>query len=178
MSNKQTRILQFKITLKHIKPPIWRRFLTAGNINFVELHDIIQWVMGWGYDHLYSFDFPNTGQLSIGDPEGFDLNGEDIQIDRAFRKEKDSCIYTYDFGDNWEHTLVLEKILEVDPDKKYPYVLAGKRNCPPEDCGGWPGYYNLLDVLSNPKDPEYEDMIDWIGEDYDPEYFNIDELNS
>lgn len=86
-------------------------------------------------------------------------------------------IYNYDFGDSWEHGIVLEKRLPLDPDAAYPICLDGQLACPPEDCGGIPGFYHLLDVLANPKHKEHDEMRDWIGEDFDPEAFSVDKIN-
>ncbi len=92
-------------------------------------------------------------------------------------EEKDKFIYTYDFGDTWEHQILVEKILPIDEKTQYPVCLAGKRSGPPEDCGGPWGYMELLDVLNDPNDPEYEDRVEWIGEDFDSELFDVDKIN-
>ena len=89
----------------------------------------------------------------------------------------DSCFYDYDFGDSWRHKIVLEKILHFDKEQKYPVCIKGKRNCPPEDCGGIWGYYDLLEIIKNPKHPDYESMMDWLGDDFDPEYLDFEEIN-
>ena len=81
------------------------------------------------------------------------------------------------FGDGWEHQIEVEKVLPAEPGKRYPLGLAGKRACPPEDCGGMPGYEHLLEVLRDPKNEEYEEMREWIQEDFDPEAFDLDEIN-
>ena len=86
-------------------------------------------------------------------------------------------IYTYDFGDGWEHGIVLEKQLPADPGTTYPVCTDGKLACPPEDCGGIPGYYHLLDALADPQHPEHEEMRDWIGDDFDPQLFSVDSVN-
>jgi hypothetical protein len=83
----------------------------------------------------------------------------------------------YDFGDNWEHVILVEKILPIDKKTQYPICLAGKRSGPPEDCGGPWGYMDLLNVLNDPNDPEYDERIEWIGEDFDSELFDAEEIN-
>ena len=106
----------------------------------------------------------------------FDIN---TKINQLIKSEKQKFTYLYDFGDSWEHTIVVEKILEKDDSKKYPICLEGERACPPEDCGSVPGYYNLMKIRKNKKHPEYKELIvEWLGEDYDPELFIVDWANA
>lgn len=88
-----------------------------------------------------------------------------------------SLIYTYDLGDSWEHSIVLEKRLSGGEDAERPVCLDGQQACPPEDCGGVPGYYDLLEVLRSPDDERYEEMREWVGEDFDPEAFSVEAVN-
>jgi hypothetical protein len=110
---------------------------------------------------------------------GLDRENEDkIRLDQVLRKPKDRMIYEYDFGDSWEHNVVVEKVVPVVPGRRrYPMVTGGKRACPPEDCGGVPGYYHFLEVLKNPRHPEYEDILEWYGGAYEAEAFDIQEVN-
>jgi len=85
--------------------------------------------------------------------------------------------YEYDMGDSWMHEIVLEKITEPEKGKYYPVCIDGEKNCPPEDCGGFPGYYNLLDILKKKKGTEYKEMIEWLGEGYDPDEFDLATVN-
>ncbi len=85
--------------------------------------------------------------------------------------------YNYDFGDYWEHQIVVEKLLPRDPEIAYPTCIKGKGNCPPEDCGGIYGFYGLLEALADPKHPDHEDMREWVGEDYYPDHFDLAEIN-
>jgi len=93
------------------------------------------------------------------------------------KKEKDSLIYEYDFGDSWEHKIILEKILPYDASLKVPSCIKGKRACPPEDCGGIWGYQNLVEIIKDPSHPEHEEMLEWLGGEFDPEYFDMNETN-
>ena len=93
------------------------------------------------------------------------------------KKEGKKIIYEYDFGDGWEHNVILETILPFDEKLEYPVCTAGKMNCPPEDYGGIWGYYNMLKILKNPGDEEYETYSEWLGEEFDPERFDQDEVN-
>lgn len=100
-----------------------------------------------------------------------------IKLSDLLSKEKDKIIYEYDFGDGWEHDIVLEKIETNVKDKYIPTCLAGKNNCPPEDCGGIWGYLDMLEILKHPDHEEYEDYIEWLDEEFDPKHFDKAEIN-
>lgn len=170
--------MQLKIKLNDIRPPVWRRVLVEGAITFNKLHEIIQRVMGWENCHLYKFELENI-EISIPDPDD-DYSVKDSRRAKLaqFLSEKQKVLYTYDFGDNWEHIITVEKIVKKDASQLYPACIAGKRACPPEDCGGVWDYAELMKLRKNKNHPEYEEKImDWLGEDYDPEQFNIAEVN-
>lgn len=179
-----TKIFQIQIALKGFKPKIWRRILVPSDLLLSHFHKIIQTTMGWTNSHLHQF-IRGKVFFSDEDPE-FDMYGsiesvnykkKKIRISDLLQIEKDKIIYEYDFGDSWNHEIILEKILPVDSAVKYPVCLAGKMSCPPEDCGGIWGYSNMLEILKQPDNEEYEEMIDWLGEDFDPKYFEVDEIN-
>ena len=168
-------VYQMKITLEEVKPPIWRRIQVKGDITLKVLHKIIQLVMGWSNSHLHEFSI--FGE-SYGDPEQeVGLDEKKVRLKKLNLEEKDKFIYTYDFGDNWEHVILVEKILPMDAEAQYPICLKGKRSCPPEDCGVPWGYMDLLDVLNDPNDPEYDERIEWIGDDFDSELFDVEKIN-
>jgi hypothetical protein len=100
-----------------------------------------------------------------------------VKLNSLLQREKDSVIYEYDFGDSWEHKIVLEKILPFDEQVKLPRCTAGKRACPPEDCGGIWGYSDLLDTLQDPQHPDHDEMKEWLGGDFDPEFFDMAGVN-
>lgn len=136
--------------------------------------------MGWTDSHLYGFKVDEKEYQDDRDNEL--LDGENILSSRKHKidilKIKQKFRYTYDFGDCWEHLLIVEKILSKENAISYPVCLEGERNCLPEDCGSVPGYYDLMEIRKNKKHPEYEEIIEeWLGEDYDPERFNAQELN-
>ena len=160
-------IYEFKIALTRIKPPIWRRIQVAENISFWELHIAIQHAMGWSscdYDyHLHEF---NNGSINENNEKG-------VKISDYFSLSNNKATYVYDFGDYWEHTVVLEKILPAVDGVQYPKCIAGKRACPPEDCGGIGGYEVLLEIIANPSHEEYKGRMEWLeGEFADPEHFD------
>jgi len=182
MSKKTNEVYQFKITLNGSKPSIWRRIVVPSNYSFWDLHVAIQDSMGWFDSHLHSFEIinPLTGRkVEIGIPdeewEAFDrivLPDYKEKIAKYFSEDNRNARYEYDFGDSWIHTIKFEKILAASIGEKYPQCTGGKMACPPEDCGGIYGYYNLLSVISNPQHKEYEEMIGWSGGEFDPKLFD------
>ena len=172
-------VFQFKIILKHISPPIWRRIQVPETYTFWDLHVAIQDSMGWTDSHLHEF-YIHGKDVTIGIPN--DEYDHDILPERSerirdyFRTDKDSCNYNYDFGDYWEHKVVLEKILPVEKDRNYPICLNGKRACPPEDCGGVVGYEELIEILKNPDNDGYEEYYNWLGGEFKPEEFKLEDV--
>ncbi len=175
---KKHSVYQLKITLDGIKPPIWRQILISSHIDLEQLHDVIQEAMGWDDDHLHQFVSGRTGYGLPDDDFGIETEDEKkYKVSQILKKEKDKLMYEYDFGDSWEHSVVLEKILSADAEYKLPRCIKGKRACPPEDCGGIWGYKELLDIIQDPSHSEYQETIAWLGEEFDPERFDIDEVN-
>ena len=141
--------------------------------------------MGWFDSHLHRFEIlnPSTGmEEEIGIPdEEFEwdtvtLPGWKQKMANYFSMNNTKSEYVYDFGDNWEHTVKLEKILPRQEGIPYPKCTDGKRACPPEDCGGSWGYEDLLKAITNPKHREHKEMLDWVGGSFDPEHFDIKEV--
>ncbi|HIE31188.1 MAG TPA: hypothetical protein EYP67_02240 [Methanosarcinales archaeon] len=181
------QVYQFKITLKRIKPPIWRRIQVPETYTFRDLHFAIQDVMGWEDYHLHEFEMkdPTTGsKVCIGAPDDDDIGfGRSIlreqskKIAMYFSMENRSAEYLYDFGDGWEHRILLEKILPREEGAAYPVCIKGKRACPPEDCGGVWGYADILEALQDPDSQENEELLEWVGEDFDPEHFDAEMIH-
>lgn len=180
---KQTAVdtvYQIKITLKDSEPPIWRRIQVSGDINLSRLHRVIQYVMGWENDHLHQFIINDKEYSShaYGPRDFMDetLDADKFQLSQLIVSEGAKFLYQYDFGDDWEHVLVVEKIL-ADQKINHPICLAGARACPPEDCGGIGGYENLLQVVRDPKHKEHKGYLDWLGSRFDPEALELDAIN-
>jgi hypothetical protein len=171
-------VYQIKVTLKDSKPPIWRRIQVTSDTDLYELHHILQVVMGWEDYHLHQFII---GGRYFGQPHpdyGFEMVDETtVELNQVVSGVKTKFAYEYDFGDSWEHTLLIEKILPLEAGKHYPTCLTGRRACPPEDCGGVWGYDYLLEVIQNPDHPEHEHLLGWVGDGFDPEAFDLDEIN-
>ncbi|WP_157212102.1 plasmid pRiA4b ORF-3 family protein [Desulfomonile tiedjei] len=173
----EKRIYQLKITLRGIRPPIWRRIQVRSDTSLYLLHHILQTVMGWDRAHLHEFFVFGDSYGDSKFMEGEVLEEKNVTLGQLITGEKERFRYLYDFGDSWEHEIVVEKILPMESEIRYPVCIKGKRACPPEDCGGAPGYENLLEVLKDPSDPEYEDVLDWVSSDFDPEEFNLELIN-
>ncbi|MEM6264337.1 MAG: plasmid pRiA4b ORF-3 family protein [Bacteroidota bacterium] len=163
--------LQLKITLLGTqKPPVWRRVAIDDAHTFFDLHGTIQTVFGWHSSHLWEFGYkPFDSELSIGmvmddvfsSDERKVTDAQKVQLEEYLYEEGQVFSYMYDFGDSWEHQIVVEKTLDDILDA--PSLLAGKGKCPPEDCGGVWGYYNLVEAVNDPKHEEHEDMREWLG---------------
>lgn len=179
MSVKQLRkVFQIKISLVGSKPPIWRRLQIPNSLSLDELHNVIQDAMGWFNCHLHQFEKDGVRYGIVDDDFGDELKDETgYRISELLKREKDALVYEYDFGDGWEHKVVLEKILPLDSVKNTVKCIAGKRACPPEDCGGIWGYRNLVEVISDSKHPEYDEIIEWVGDEFNPEYFDLSKTN-
>ena len=176
--NKKSKSLcQIKVTLVGSKPPIWRRLIVKDNIRLDELHSVLQVAMGWSDYHLHQYRVGNS-YIGIPEPEfDFDVTDESkVCLHDIVFDPKDSFVYEYDFGDGWEHKIVLEKILPLDCSES-PVVVKGKKACPPEDCGGIWGYYDFLDAIQDPKHEEHESMLEWVGGEFDPDAFDMDSIN-
>lgn len=176
-------IFQFKIELKGLRPPVWRRFLVGSNVTFYQFHNIIQQVMGWENYHMYQFVLGRNSYILDNEDDADGFFGVDIQesdkvkLSDIFKSEKQKIVYEYDFGDGWEHRITLEKIVEREENVVYPVCIAGKRGCPPEDVGGLGGYEYFLEVIKNPEHEDYEEMIQYSGDDFDPEEFDLKFIN-
>ncbi|PIU36286.1 hypothetical protein COT03_00365 [Candidatus Shapirobacteria bacterium CG07_land_8_20_14_0_80_39_18] len=179
-------VYQFKITLLDTHPPVWRRIQVPESYTFYDLHVAIQNAMGWLDCHLHCFEKRDTKTKHWGEylvridcpfaveefaEEENTLYTTETPITQFFKKPNDKIYYTYDFGDNWEHQIVLEKILPKRS-VKYPLCLEGKLACPPEDCGSIPGYYDCIEVFKNKNDKE---LLEWMG-DWDPNSFDPKEV--
>ena len=173
---------QIQISLNNYRPKIWRRLLISSDLLLSDFHKIIQTSMGWTNSHLHQFIKNRTFYSArlYDDDLWDDMDNVDykkIKISDLLKKEKEKIIYEYDFGDGWNHDIILEKILPHDHKLNHPVCLKGKMNCPPEDCGGVWGYSDMLEILKQPDHDEYESSMEWLGGEFDPEYFNMNEVN-
>jgi hypothetical protein len=172
------QVYQLKVTLGDVKPPIWRRIQVTGDITLFTLHEILQTVMDWTDSHLHEFEIRGE---SYGDRE---IMEEDNILDEygetlsgLINDEQEEFVYRYDLGDCWDHEILVEKIFPAKKGVRYPVCLEGKRATPPEDCGGAPGYEELLRILGDPAHPEHDRLFAWLPGDLDPEKFDVEEAN-
>ena len=171
-----TPLYQLKITLKYSQPKIWRRVVVPANLKLNRLHDVIQRVMPWTDSHLHQFV---VGRVYYGQPDpdadmGFEtLNEKRYTIADIAPGAKKKFIYEYDFGDGWEHEIVVEKVLPPDTNFKKIVCLAGENACPPDDCGGIGGYYQMLEIIADAKHPEHKHMKEWLGGEWDMNQFDL-----
>jgi tetratricopeptide (TPR) repeat protein len=171
-------IYQLKVTLRGSKPPIWRRLLVPADTKLSKLHDILQTAMGWTDSHLHMFGVRDT-HYGIPNPDDWDevLDERKVTLAEVLPRERAKLVYEYDFGDGWEHDVLVEKVLDAEPGVKYPACVAGKRACPPEDCGGVWGYANLVEAVNDPEHPEHDEMLEWLGGGFDPEAFDVERVS-
>ena len=177
------QIFQLKIVIKEIYPPIWRRLLIANHATFSDLHNAIQDCFYWSNYHLHEFTFRlKVKPYSLIHIQGKypddtfppensfdDIREDEIRLCDVFSSKQKIVNYLYDFGDNWEHTIKLEKIFPNNNDFRSFLCVGGKRATPPEDCGGSRGYQELLEIIGKPNHSEHEAMKIWMGENFNPE---------
>jgi hypothetical protein len=178
MAQNLRDLYQIKVSLTGVKPPIWRRLVISSTTDLGGLHEIIQIAMGWTDTHLHQFVVADE-RFGVPDPDFEDgiIPENGIRIGSLLKKEKQWITYEYDFGDGWEHKIVLEKILPYTPGKIVPKCIGGRRGCPPEDVGGVWGYKEFLTAYKDKTHPEHEEMVEWAGEYFDPERFDPAEIN-
>jgi hypothetical protein len=174
-------VYQLKVTLRGVRPPIWRRLRVPGALTLGRLHHALQIALGWTDSHLHQF---LVGDDLYGVPDPADDLGVKVLDERRVRLEqiatraRSRFVYEYDFGDGWEHDVVVEGIEQIAAPDWFVMCLDGRRACPPEDCGGPLGYADLIECLADPNHPEHEEMKEWAGPDVAPEDFDLKRVNS
>lgn len=180
-SSTANEVYQLKIILRDVRPPIWRRVLVTDATTLHQLHWIVQAAMGWTNSHLHQFiiddEYYSQKDFELDD-WGHEVKNENrVRLAALSLAPKRKFTYEYDFGDGWEHEIMVEKVLTSEAGARYPQCVAGKRACPLEDCGGVWGYERFLEVIKDEDDPEHEEMLEWAGGSFDPEAFNLEEVN-
>ena len=173
-------IYQVKVGLRDAKPPIWRRLLVPADVSLARLHEVIQAAFGWEDSHMHVFETP-YGEFGRADRELGHRAEAPVTLEQVAPQAKDKIRYTYDFGDDWVHEIVVEKVLDQDPAPAYPCCTGGRRAAPPDDCGGIWGYEELVEILADSQHPEHHERLEWLGLDdasqFDPAAFDLDEVN-
>ncbi len=174
------QMLQLRITLLNVTPPVWRCVAVSANLTFLQLHNVIQAAMGWEDCHMHEFE---VGRQRIGTSSKEDsfFGGEAAYPESKYRlgemlPNQKKFRYWYDFGDDWWHEIVIEKRLPANEDEPPAKLLDGKNACPPEDCGGPWGYTELCATLSDPDHPDHEEMLEWMGAEFDPKAFDKEDF--
>lgn len=174
-------IYQLKITLLDIAPPIWRRLQVPSTIKLCCLHSALQVGMGWTDSHLHQWErdgkywgVPDDDELE-GDIEVLDESR--VPLGKLLMAVGESLRYTYDYGDDWRHEVVLEQILPCDGPVA-PVCVGGERRCPPEDVGGPHGYQEFLEAVFDPKHEEFEHYRQWAGNPVHAEEFDLKAVNN
>ncbi len=173
-------VYQLKVSLCGAKPPIWRRLLVPADISLARLHATIGAAFGWHGGHMHVFETA-YGDFGRADRElGHRVDGS-VTLEQVAPQVKDKIRYTYDFGDDWVHDIVVEKVLDADPSTAYPRCIGGKRAAPPDDCGGIWGYEELVEVLADPAHPQHEERLQWLGladaSQFAPDAFDVAAVN-
>ena len=164
-------IVVLRIELQGIEPLIWRRVAVRAGLNLTEVHRVIQAAMGWLDCHLWEFE-ANGRRYAMRLPSDPDWNeryedAEAAALGSLFHSGERRLNYVYDMGDFWEHSVIIERSAAPLPSTTYPQFLGGERRCPPEDCGGVPGYYEFLKNIARKK--TRKGALDWYGGPYDPD---------
>ena len=174
-------IYQIEVRLVGIEPKIWRRLQVPGEFSLAQLHQVLQIAVGWENSHLHRF---TIGRRTFEQPAPAEYESECVAEDESqFRlrevltHEGARAMYLYDFGDQWEHVMVVEMALQAEPGIRYPHCLEGERRCPPEDCGGVPGYLDLLEAIAHPRRRHSRELLVWAGGDFNPEEFSVSRVN-
>lgn len=170
---------QLKVTLLRVAPPVWRRILVPGHMTLDQLHAVIQEAMGWTDSHLHEFSVRGRryGQPDAEEPDAELGHERKVTLRQAVPAEGLRFEYLYDFGDGWRHEVLVESVATQSEPLRHPVCLAGKRRCPPEDCGGPHGYAGFLEAIRDPAHPEHEEMLEWAGGAFDPEAFDLTAVN-
>lgn len=169
---------QLKIQLNGSEPPVWRRIQVLGDTALDRLHDIIQVAMGWDGEHHYQFIINEHYYSSDDLGHSFDRSeAHQVTLGQLIKRAKTTFLYEYDLSDGWEHEVAVEQLRPIsDLDaQQLPFCMAGENACPPEDCGGIFGYFELLSILKDPKHPAYQEMVDTYGQ-LDPRQFELEQV--
>ena len=172
-------LYSLRIELQYVEPLIWRRVLVPVNISLSELHKVFQAVMGWTNSHLHGFIIGDKRYGILDDvfPEQEIVEEKRKIVSQLLGETIREFAYEYDFGDGWDHRVVVESTAKAKPDYPYPLCVAGERACPPEDVGGPPGYQDFIEVIRNPSHELHDELTLWAGGFFDPEGFDVNGVN-
>ncbi|EEW23721.1 plasmid pRiA4b ORF-3 family protein [Rhodobacter ferrooxidans] len=169
------QIARIRIDLEHLEPRIWRRVEVSLTTNLRSLHEVIQAVMPWENTHLYQF---TIGDRVYGEPSPEDAawgrkiyQAKGMRLGTLIGRGVTKFVYTYDFGDDWQHRITVESVGVADPALDYPVFIDGERRAPPEDVGGPPGFMDFIEAVAKRSHPQHKDMVRWYGGPFHPTDF-------
>ena len=171
-------VLQLRAQLREVEPIVWRRLLVPAGARLGKLHSVLQAAMGWSNCHLHCFKIGHLtyGTMSDGSPPD-ELDEDAVLVLTAIGHQR-RFVYEYDFGDSWEHDIVVEDRLTTPLGLKFAVCLDGQNSCPPEDCGGPPGYEEILEALADPEHEAHDKFSSWLGGALDPARFDLATTNA
>ncbi|WP_237726504.1 plasmid pRiA4b ORF-3 family protein [Corallococcus coralloides] len=187
MANRKKTAVKPSIHVLHVElidiaPAIWRELHVRSDTPLSKLHAILQAAFGWTNSHMHVFEDVSRqqyGHLAEGDADDFSLGGPPLLDERKYtvadlgQRARSVFGYIYDLGDDWVHRIRVKKVQPPESGRRYPACIAGARAAPPDDCGGTPGYEELLEALQDPEDEEHEELLEWVGGSFDPEAFDL-----
>lgn len=176
LRRSQSQTFQIKVTLRNVRPPIWRRLQVPSDILLPKLHEVLQAAMGWHDSHLHLFRVGNDCYAPPGDWEPVGEDSRQVALVDLAAKKGARLVYEYDFGDGWTHDIVVESVLPEPC--KVMRCTGGRRRCPPEDCGGPWGYAEFLDAIADRMHERHEELHEWCGGGFDPAEFDVDVANA
>ncbi|MDQ3554769.1 MAG: plasmid pRiA4b ORF-3 family protein [Chloroflexota bacterium] len=163
LSRSNDVIVQIKVKLLGVtKPPVWRRLQLRADTSLDHLHEMLVAAFGWQDYHMHCFS-SGPDEFGVPDPELGFVDERHVTLGELIGGVGDRLRYTYDFGDDWEHEIVVDELLDLDCETHYPVLVAAKGACPPEDCGGPWGYADLKDILADSSHEQHQEMLDWLG---------------
>ncbi len=166
-------VFRLRVTLGEVVPTVWRRLLVPGSVRLAKLHGMFQAAMGWTDSHLHSFTIgAQLFGMHFDDYPEDEIDEKEVTVLRAIDEHR-RFSYEYDFGDSWEHEVVVEELTRTSRGLKYAVCLDGQNACPPEDCGGVGGYTELLEVLADPGHEDHDHFLQWVGGRFDPTWFDL-----
>jgi hypothetical protein len=174
---------ELEVLLLGVDPPVRRRIRVPSDARLDWLHAVLQVAMGWTNSHLHQFRagdrcYTDTRERIAefeGDPDS--LEEREFTLEQIAPREKGTFAYDYDFGDSWTHKITVARVVNDTLPATTALGVEGEGACPPEDCGGPPGYEELCEILKNPKHPEYKSTKEWLGREFDPAAFDVEVTN-
>lgn len=183
MATPADKVVRLKITLRDIDPPVWRRVEVPMNFPLRRLHDVIQAVFNWLDSHLHQFEIGDLvyGQTEIAGDDfgpGRQYSDRNVTLGALIDRGVTRFVYRYDFGDDWEHDVRIERVDDPKADVEYPVLMEGARRAPPEDCGGPFGFQDFLAAMKDEDHEDHETIVDWYGGDFDVDDMELETVKA